>query len=650
MSTPRQGLELSGDGAAIEPAAASASDAAAVEPTSPLFPLPSSLFPAVNRFAFKIGTVNGTGSASANSLLLQAIFRMGIPVSGKNVFPSNIQGLATWYEIRVNGDGYTARTPVFDLVVPMNPGTQARDIAEVRAGGYVLHDSSWPLEERLRRPDVEFLGVPLGALCIEHFAGSRERTLMKNIVYVGALAALLDIDLEVIHGIIREKFARKPKLLDSNFLAIRLGHEYARAHFACPLPIRLQRLDANEGMILLDGNTAAALGCLYAGATVGAWYPITPATSVMDAFTAFCERFRTDPETGERRYIIVQAEDELAAAGIVVGAGWAGARAFTPTAGPGIDLMSEFIGLAYYAEIPCVFFDVQRTGPSTGMPTRTQQGDLLSIAYASHGDTRHVALFPADPGECFSMAVRAFDLAERFQTPVFVVSDLDIGMNDWMVPRLEWDDDYRPDRGKVLGAEDLERIERFSRYLATDLDGVAPRTLPGVHPKGAYFTRGSGHDKHAAYTEDAAAYVEVVDRLARKLDAAAHAVPAAEVLVRAGARFGVLTLGGCRAATLEAVDRLEQAGLPLSVLRIRGFPFGPEVRAFLDAHERVFVVEQNRDAQLRSLLILETGAHGERLVPVRHYAGLPMSAEYVVDGIAAHFQNTDHDLDREAAD
>jgi 2-oxoglutarate ferredoxin oxidoreductase subunit alpha len=592
----------------------------------------------VNDFAFKVGTVNGTGSASANSLLLESIFRMGVPVSGKNVFPSNIQGLPTWYEIRVNGEGHTARTPVFDLVVAMNPATFARDIAEVRPGGWLLHDSSWPLPAGLARGDITFLGVPLGRMCVQAFAGSRERTLMKNIAYAGALAALLEIDMEVIGAGIRAQFAKKPKLVESNFLALHLGYDYAREHFTCPLPIRLRSMDATSGHVLLDGNTAAALGCVYAGATVGAWYPITPATSLMDGFSRFCARYRTDPETGEKRYCIVQAEDELAAAGVVIGAGWAGARAFTPTAGPGISLMGEFIGLAYYAEVPAVFFDVQRTGPSTGMPTRTQQGDLLSIAYASHGDTRHIALFPCDPGECFHFAVQAFDLAERFQTPVFVVSDLDIGMNDWMVPRLEWDEGFRPDRGKVLSAAELEALPGFSRYLDVDGDGIAARTLPGVHPKGAYFTRGSGHDKHGAYTEDADAYQEVVDRLQRKLAGAAAAVPPAEIQRREGAEWGIVSLGGCHRAVAEAVDRLAAEGTPLDYLRVRGFPFGAEVGEFLRAHERTFVVEQNRDGQLRSLLILETGIAGERLLSIRDYGGMPLSASRVMAGVAAQRQ------------
>jgi 2-oxoglutarate/2-oxoacid ferredoxin oxidoreductase subunit alpha len=586
----------------------------------------------LNDFAFKIATVNGTGSASANGMLLQTIFRMGIPVCGKNVFPSNIQGLPTWYEIRVSRDGYTARTPEIDLMVTMNPATHERDIAEVRPGGWLLHDSSWPLDSALLRADLTFLGIPLGEMAVESFSTSRERTLMKNILYVGALAALLEIDRSEIERLLTEQFGTKPKLIDVNLRAIELGYAAAHERFECPLPLRLERMDATAGHILLDGNTAAALGCVYAGATVGAWYPITPATSLMDAFTAFCKRFRTGND-GEKRFAILQAEDELAAAGMVIGAGWSGARAFTPTSGPGISLMSEFIGLAYYAEIPGVFFDVQRTGPSTGMPTRTQQGDLLMVAYASHGDTKHIALFPANPEECFYFAVQAFDLAERFQTPVFVVSDLDIGMNDWMSRRLVWDDSYRPDRGEVLTARQLAGMERFSRYLDTDGDGVAARTVPGVHPRGAYFARGSGHNKHGGYTEDSAEYMEVMERLKRKMETASLAVPEPEIRETAGARIGLVSIGGCHAAILEALDTLEADGFPVNYLRVRGFPFSPAVGEFLGRQERVVVVEQNRDAQLRSLLILETAIAPERMLSLTRYGGIPLSARHVVEGI-----------------
>ncbi|MEX1183278.1 MAG: 2-oxoacid:acceptor oxidoreductase subunit alpha [Gemmatimonadota bacterium] len=598
-----------------------------------------------NDFALRIATVNGTGSASANALLMQAIFRMGIPVSGKNVFPSNIQGLPTWYEIRVNHRGHVARTPHFDLVVAMNNATYGRDITELDAGAYVLYDSSWSIPDDLQRADLHFLGVPLARLCAEVWDNGRQRLLMKNIACLGALAALFAIPLDVIDTLLTEQYgAKKKALLDANFQAVRLGHDYATSHFACPLPLQLQAMPASDDRILIDGNTAAALGCVYAGATVGAWYPITPATSVMDAFRGFCERYRRDAVTGRANVMVLQAEDELAAAGMVIGAGWAGARAFTPTSGPGISLMSEFIGLAYYAEVPGVFFDIQRTGPSTGMPTRTQQGDLLLTAYASHGDTRHIVLYPADPGECFTMAVQAFDLAERFQTPVFMLSDLDIGMNDWICRRLRWDDAYRPDRGVVLSAEQLDGMQQFFRYLDDDGDEIAARTLPGRHPRGAFFTRGSGHTKHGTYTEDADDYVEVMDRLARKIDSAAAAVPApvvrlahqthaADAAPLGTARTGIVSLGSPDAAIREAVDVLASLGVAVDCLRIRGFPFAPSVEAFLLAHDVVCVVEQNRDAQLRSLLLLETTAAKDRLHSIRDYGGVPLSADVVVKGV-----------------
>ncbi len=592
----------------------------------------------VNDFAFKMATVNGTGSASANGLLMQAIFRMGIPVTGKNIFPSNIQGLPTWYEIRVSKDGYTARPEAIDLVVALNTSTYERDVAAVRPGGYLLYDASWPLDPELIRPDITLLGVPFGRLCVENFEGDRARTLLRNIVYTGSLAALLGIDMEIVEEMLREKFSRKKSLLEANFRAIAMGHEFALREFDCPLPFHLERMNETANSIVIDGNTAAALGAVYAGATVGAWYPITPSTSLMEGYKMFCERFRVDAATGERRYAMIQAEDELSAAGMVIGAGWAGARAFTSTAGPGISLMEEFIGLAYYAEVPSVFFDIQRTGPSTGMPTRTQQGDLMAVAYASHGDTKHIALYPSDPGECFYMARDAFDLAERFQTPVFVVSDLDIGMNDWMVPRLAWDDAYVPDRGKVLSAADLEQIKTFARYTDVDGDGIAARTLPGVDPKGAYFTRGSGHDRKAAYTEDADAYQEVVDRIARKIAGAAAAVPAPEFRRQPNAEVALVSIGGCHAAMLEAVDRLTAQGIPTDYMRIRGFPFDTPVADFLNEHDIVFVVEQNRDAQLRAMLTIETGVPRDHMIPILEYGGLPLTADRVVSAVTAHLQ------------
>jgi len=590
----------------------------------------------INDFAFKMATVNGTGSASANSLLMQAIFRMGIPVTGKNIFPSNIQGLPTWYEIRVSKDGYTARPPEIDLVVALNPSTYAKDVATVRPGGYLLYDSSWPLDPTLVRQGITILGVPFGQMCIQAFERDRDRTLLRNIAYTGALVALLRIDMQVVEQMLNEKFGKKKALLEANHRAIRLGYDYAAKHLKCPLPFHLERLDKTGASIVMDGNTACALGAVYAGATVGAWYPITPSTSLMEAFKTFCQKYRVDAGTGLNKYCILQAEDELSAAGIAIGAAWMGARAFTNTSGPGISLMQEFIGLAYYTEIPAVFFDVQRCGPATGMPTRTQQADLMSLAYASHGDTKHIVLFPADPGECFEMSVTAFDLAERFQTPVFVASDLDIGMNDWMVPRLQWDDAYVPDRGKVLDAAALEKVTKFSRYLDVDGDGIAARTLPGSGAKGAYFVRGSGHDKHAAYTEDSDAYQEVVDRIARKFENAALAVPKPDLRLQDGSETGVVTIGSCDAAVREAVDRLREQGIHVDFMRIKAFPFGPEVREFLSRHAHTFVIEQNRDAQLRALLAIETGIPRDLMIPVLDYSGMPLTCTALVAAVTKY--------------
>jgi 2-oxoglutarate/2-oxoacid ferredoxin oxidoreductase subunit alpha len=587
----------------------------------------------VNDFAIKLANVNGTGSASANGLLMQAIFRMGIPVSGKNLFPSNIQGLPTWYEIRVNKDGHTARALDYDLMVAMNSQTYGRDIREVRQGGYLLYDSSWPLDPALIRSDVNFLGVPLAQLCNENFKDSRERILMKNIAYAGSLCAVLNVDMQIVAELLDQKYSGKKGLRESNIRALRLGYDYAKEHFECPLPFHLERMDANGDKILIDGNTAIALGCVYAGATVAAWYPITPSTSAMDAFKMFCEKFRHDPETGKNNYAIIQAEDELAAIGMVIGASWNGARAFTSTAGPGISLMNELLGLAYYAEIPAVIIDVERVGPSTGMPTRTQQGDLLECAYASHGDTKHILLFPSNPAECFELAPVAFDLAERFQTPVFLMSDLDIGMNDWVVPRLKWDDSYKPNRGRVLSAEELEKMAKFQRYTNEDENYVAARTLPGVHPKGSFFTRGSGHNKFGGYTETPDEYREVMDRLLLKHKAAAKHVPAPVIERRTDAQFGVVTLGGCDLAVREALELLSERGVVADFMRLRGFPFDERVQAFLDEHDFCYVIEQNRDAQLRSLLTLETAVAKDKLRSVLVYGGFPLSAKHVIDGI-----------------
>jgi 2-oxoglutarate ferredoxin oxidoreductase subunit alpha len=587
----------------------------------------------VNDFAIKLANVNGTGSASANGLLMQAVFRMGIPVSGKNLFPSNIQGLPTWYEIRVNKKGHVARALDYDLMVAMNAQTYARDVKEVRSGGYLLYDSSWPLDRALIRPDVTYLGVPLARLCNENFKDPRERILMKNIAYAGTLAAILNIDMKIVDTLLDEKFATKKALRESNTRALSLGYDYAKEHFDCPLPFHLDTMDANSDKILIDGNSATALGCVYAGATVAAWYPITPATSVMDSFKMFCEQFRKDTETGKNNYMILQAEDELAAIGMVIGASWNGARAFTSTAGPGVSLMNELLGLAYYAEIPVVLVDVQRVGPSTGMPTRTQQGDIMECAYASHGDTRHILLFPANPAECFEFAVKSFDLAERFQTPVIMLSDLDIGMNDWVVPRFQWDDNYRPDRGRVLTAEQLENLPKFSRYSDEDENHVPPRSLPGIHSKGAFFTRGSGHNKFGGYTEIPDEYQEVMDRLARKHKASAKFLPAPVIEKAEGATFGIVTVGGCDMAVREAIELLAQRGIAADFMRIRGFPFDDPVEEFLESHDVNFVIEQNRDAQLRALLVLETAIAKHKLHSILVYGGFPLSASSVIEQI-----------------
>lgn len=591
----------------------------------------------VNDFVIKIATVNGTGSASANTLLMKSIFRSGIPVMGKNYFPSNIQGLPTWYEIRISKDGYVARSGKVDLMVAMNAETYGRDLREVAPGGYLIYDSTWPRPALLKRDDITVLGVPLARLCNEHFEGVRTRILMKNICYAGVLAALLDLDVERIRELLAETYAKKPALLDSNMQAIQLGYDYARQHFQCPLPLRVEKMDRTAGHIMIDGNTAAGLGALFAGATVAAWYPITPSTSLMDAFKSFADRLRIDPDTGRNNFAFIQAEDELAAIGMVLGASWNGARAFTATSGPGISLMNEFLGLGYYAEIPAVIVDVQRVGPSTGMPTRTQQCDILACAYASHGDTKHVCLYPSNPEECFYMTVQAFDLAERLQTPVIVLSDLDIGMNDWMCRELKWDDSWQPDRGKVLGREDLEKIEKFYRYLDKDEDGIPYRTLPGVHRKGAYFTRGSGHTQLGTYTEDSAEYQIVLDRLLRKFQTAKRYVPKAVIEQDPRTDIALVTIGSSDGAVHEALDILRGRGVHLNYMRVRAFPFGEEVEKFLADHRLLFVVEQNRDAQLRSLLTLETRVSKDKLRSLLHYSGLPVSSKFIVDGVLGEF-------------
>ena len=602
----------------------------------------------INDFVIKIGNVNGTGSASANGLLMRSLFRMGLPVSGKNYFPSNIQGLPTWYEIRVSRDGYLAAGGRVDIMVAMNAQTYAQDVNDLAPGGIFIYDASWPREAELGRPDIQVIGIPLARLCNDRYDNPRTRILMKNMAYFGALAALLNIDMDVVRTLITERLGAKPALLDANFDAINLGFDYAQEHFSCPLPLHVEPMEQNDPYVMLDGNTAAGLGCVYAGATVAAWYPITPSTSLMDAFKSYCDRFRIDKTSGERNYCIVQAEDELGAMAMVVGASWAGARAFTSTSGPGVSLMSELLGYASFTEVPAVLFDVQRVGPSTGLPTRTQQSDVLTAAYASHGDTRHAVLFPADPGECFSMAPQAFDAAERLQTPVIVLSDLDIGMNDWMTRELTWDDSWRPDRGKVLNAEELAATADFRRYADPDGDGIPFRSWPGVHPNGAYFTRGSGHTEKATYTEDEKDYERLMDRLKRKMDGAYEHLPKPVTHdASQPTRMGLIAYGSSDYAVKEALDRTEEDGLHINYMRVRSFPFGPDVQQFLDAHDQVFVVEQNRDGQLRTLMLAELEVNKSKLLPVLHYDGMPITANIIVDGLHRHLATS---TEQEAAE
>lgn len=587
----------------------------------------------LNDFVIRFANVNGTGSASANDMFAKAIFRMGIPVSPKNIFPSNIQGLPTWYEVRVNEKGYLGRREGVDLMVSVNPQSMAKDFANVKPGGYFIYDSTKELPKELRRDDITVLGIPMMQLCMDKFTEPRQRQLLKNMVYVGALSALLNIELDVLKGIIEQKFKGKDKLIAANFEAMELGIEYARANFTCPLPeYRVERRDLVGDSIMMDGNSACGLGAVYAGATVLAWYPITPSTSLADAFGKYAKKLRVDPETGKNNYAIVQAEDELAAIGVVIGANWNGARSFTATSGPGVSLMSEFLGLAYFAEIPTVLVDVQRGGPSTGMPTRTQQSDLLIAAYASHGDTKQVLLFPSTPAECFSMMADAFDLAERLQTPVLVMTDLDLGMNENMSPPLQWDDSRSFDRGKVLTAADLEAMtERYGRYLDVDGDGIPYRTIPGTHPtKGSFFTRGTSRDEYAVYTEEGPAYVRNMDRLLKKWETAKKLVPRPELYQKEKqSAFGMLFFGTTTYAALEAKDLLDAQGINLDAMRVQAFPFNDEVNKFIDEHQRVFVVEQNRDAQFKSLIVNELGINPAKLTSVLNYDGLPITADVI---------------------
>jgi 2-oxoglutarate ferredoxin oxidoreductase subunit alpha len=591
---------------------------------------------AVNDFVVKFANVNGSGSASANRLFAMSVMRMGVPVTPRNIFPSNIQGLPTWYEARISEAGHLGARGGVDLMVAMNPQTWDQDIASIEPGGYLFYDSSKPMPKSKFRDDINVIGVPLTEICNREYSDPRQRQLFKNIIYLGALTALLDMEAGETEKLFSEQFKGKDKLIAPNVKALHMGRDYALANLKCPIGLCVRRSNAIGDRIFLEGNNAAALGAVYGGATVCAWYPITPSSSLAEAFQRHCSRYRVDPITKKNRYAIIQAEDELASIGMVIGAAWNGARAFTATSGPGISLMQEFLGLAYFAEIPAVVFDVQRAGPSTGMPTRTQQTDILSCAYASHGDTKHVLLLPEDPGECFEFGAQAMDLADRLQTPVFVLLDLDIGMNERLCKPLAWDDKKSLDRGKVMTAEDLEAGKEFGRYLDVDGDGIPYRTYPGTHPKrGAFFTRGTSRDRYARYTEEAAAYKDNMERLLKKFETAKQYVPKPiRRDAKSPSRFGVLYYGSTGPAMQEALDGLEAKGLPLDAMRIRAFPFQDEVVEFVAAHDQVFLVEQNRDGQLRTLLITECDINPAKVVPVLHYDGSPITARFILSQIA----------------
>jgi 2-oxoglutarate/2-oxoacid ferredoxin oxidoreductase subunit alpha len=585
----------------------------------------------VNDFVVKFANVNGSGSASANLLFAKSILRMGVPVAPRNIFPSNIQGLPTWFEVRISEAGWRSRRGGVDLMVAMNPQTWDQDLKEIEPGGYLFYDSTKPLPPSKFRDDITVIGIPLTEICNREYTDSRQRQLFKNIVYVGALSSLLEIDPEEIAELIGEQYKGKEALLKPNVQAMHMGRSYTENNLDYPLGIRVKRANAVGERIFIEGNSAAALGCVYGGATVAAWYPITPSSSLAEAFTKHCRKFRTDAVSGKSRYAIIQAEDELASIGIVIGASWNGARSFTCTSGPGISLMQEFIGLAYFAEIPAVLFDVQRGGPSTGMPTRTQQADVLSCAYASHGDTKHVLLFPEDPREAFDFAALSFDLADRLQTPIFVMLDLDIGMQDWLCEPLVWDDKRAHDRGKLMTYEMLEAGKDFGRYLDVDGDGVPFRTRPGTHPKrGSYFTRGTTKDRYARYTEDGATYVDNMQRLLRKFQTAKQYVPAPVIRNAAQpTRFGAIYYGSTAPAMEETLVALAAQGIHLDTLRVRAFPFHDAISDFIAAHEQVFVIEQNRDAQLRSLIVNELVVDPAKLMPVLHYDGTPITARFI---------------------
>jgi 2-oxoglutarate/2-oxoacid ferredoxin oxidoreductase subunit alpha len=589
----------------------------------------------INDFVVRFANVNGTGSASANLLFCKAIFRMGIPVTPKNIFPSNIQGLPTWYEVRVSEKGYLGRRDGIDLMVAVNAQSMEADIKSVRPGGYLLYDSSKKLPDHYKRDDIQFIPIPLMEICNETYTDARLRLLFKNIIYVGALAELMQFDFSVFESLLRDQFKGKEKLITPNLNALKLGSDFIKANYKSTFDLKVERRDLLKDAIMTDGNSACGLGAIYGGVTFAAWYPITPSTSVVEAFMEYADEFREEKETGKRKVAIIQAEDELAAIGMVIGANWNGARAFTATSGPGLSLMNEFLGLAYFAEIPLVLVDVQRTGPSTGMPTRTQQSDILEAAYASHGDTRHILLFPSTPKECFDFTATAFDLSEQLQTPVILMTDLDLGMNDHVSPPFSWDDSKEYQRGKVLDYDDLEEIQRFGRYLDVDNDGITYRTIPGTHPtKGSFFTRGTSRDEYAAYTENSPAYQRNMDRLVKKWITARDYVPSSQLYQNQhSSEYGILFFGTSQYSAEEAMDDLKENHHKIEGLRIKSFPFDQIAIDFLQNHRYIFIVEQNRDAQMKSLIMIELGISSEKLISVLNYDGLPITATNIVHQI-----------------
>jgi 2-oxoglutarate ferredoxin oxidoreductase subunit alpha len=590
-----------------------------------------------NDFVIRFGNVNGSGSASANGMFAKALFRMGIPVATRNIFPSNIQGLPTWFEVRVSEKGYLGRREGVDIMVAMNAETLVEDVASISPGGYLLYDNSKPLAKALRRDDIHEIAIPIASMMLPEFTDPKQRSLFKNIAYLGALAGLLNIEFDVITGMVATQYKGKDALIQPNIRSLELGRDYALNYLEAPLPLQVRRSEAVGDRIMIDGNDAAGLGSVYGGATVCAWYPITPSTSVAESFENHSNVLRIDKETGQKKFAFLQVEDELAAIGVVIGAAWNGARSFTATSGPGISLMSEFLGLAYFAEIPAVIWDIQRSGPSTGMPTRTQQGDLIGAAYASHGDTKHPLLFPATPKECFDFAAQALDLADRLQTPIMVLSDLELGMNDNLSEPFEWDDSRRYDRGKVLSATDLDEVEVFGCYLDADGDGIGYRTYPGTHPeKGAFFTRGTSRDEFAVYTESGEVYQRNMERLQKKWQTARTLVPAAEIEDQ-GQSVGVLYYGTTALPMPEALDNLAQNGIYMDTCRVRAFPFGDELEQFIAAHDLIFVAEQNRDGQMRSLLINELQTEPGKLISVLYYAGLSISADTITEQISDYY-------------